>query len=81
MMTLNKIRDFLKKEEAGYDGVKYLGEWKNYKVYEPFFKDKKIKYTGLPYQILVENDKFRWAEPEECLEIIDYFFPVEEDED
>ena len=42
-MTLDKIREILRKEETGYDDVKYLGEWKNYKVYEPFFKDKKIK--------------------------------------
>ena len=43
-------------QEHGYKGAKYIGDWKEYKVYEPYVSENNISFTGLPLVILV-NDK------------------------
>lgn len=40
----------------GYNGAKYVGDWKEYKVYEPYMDEQQVSYIGLPMVILV-NDK------------------------
>ncbi len=49
-------------QEHGYKGAKYIGVWKNYKVYEPYIDDKQVSFIGLPLVILVnEKDEIRMS--------------------
>ena len=57
--------------ENGYKGAKYIGKWKEYKVYEPYMDRNDVSYTGLPLVILV-NDKneIRMSTSDEAMAII-----------
>lgn len=59
-------------QEYGYKGAKYIGNWKEYKVYEPYVSGNDISFTGLPLVILV-NDKseIRMSTSDEAMAIID----------
>ena len=54
MSLKKKITKFAKKQ--GYDCAKYIGNWKEYKVYEQKKKNNETSYIGIPLVILV-NDK------------------------
>lgn len=60
-------------KDNGYDNAKYLGIWKDYKVFEPTFNDSKEYYTGYPLSILLKDDKIRFTTEKECFEILDAF--------
>lgn len=78
--TFNKIKNFfsfdLKNDneiikfakEHGYNGAKYIGEWKEYKVYEPYIDEKNTSYSGLPLVILVnKNGEIRMSTSDEAM--------------
>lgn len=78
--TFNKIKNFFgfdlrnDKEiikfakEQGYNGAKYIGEWKEYKVYEPYIDEKNTSYSGLPLVILVnDNGEIRMSTSDEAM--------------
>lgn len=56
----------------GYNGAKYIGNWKEYKVYEPYVSGNDISFTGLPLVILV-NDKgeIRMSTSDEAMATLD----------
>jgi hypothetical protein len=64
-----KIKKFAKKH--GYRGAKYLCEWKEFKVYEPYMSRFKNSYIGLPLVILVDknSNEIRMSTPDEAMEI------------
>jgi len=77
--TLNKIKNFfgfdLKSDkniirfakEHGYEGAKYIGDWNEYKVYEPYIDEKNTSYSGLPLVILVNsNGEIRMSTSDEA---------------
>ena len=66
-----EIKDFA--VENGYDDVKYIGEWKGYKVFNPIIKSDKPLCLGYPLKILKKNDELRISSIPESLEILDYF--------
>lgn len=59
-------------QEHGYKGAKYIGNWKEYKVYEPYVSGNDISFTGLPLVILV-NDKgeIRMSTSDEAIATLD----------
>jgi len=70
-LNIDKIvAEFAKKHS--YKGAKYIGDWKEYKVYEPYTNDQQVSYVGLPLVILV-NDKgeIRMSTSDEAMEILD----------
>lgn len=67
---MNKVLEFAQKN--GYKDVKFLGEWRGYKCYEPLSGDFDT-FTGLPNIILEKDNKIRFSTSEEALETIDVF--------
>lgn len=59
-------------QEHGYKGAKYIGNWKEYKVYEPYVSGNDVSFTGLPLVILV-NDKgeIRMSTSDEAMATLD----------
>lgn len=54
-----------------YDNVEYVGDWKGWKVYEPFIiNDDRVKIIGLPIFVLEKNGKIRLNKHEESLVIL-----------
>lgn len=75
----------LKKAEALakssiYDGVEYLGKWKGFEVYDPIFDDDEPRFIGLPQYLLEKENKFRWSKGDEWQEIMDYFYPSDDED-
>lgn len=59
-------------QNHGYKGAKYIGNWKEYKVYEPYIDNNQISYTGLPLVILVnDNGEIRMSTPDEAMATLD----------
>lgn len=59
-------------QEQGYKGAKYIGNWKEYKVYEPYMDDKQVSYIGLPLVILVNaNGEIRMSTSDEAMATLD----------
>lgn len=68
--TNNNVTRFA--QEHGYKDAKYIGKWKEYKVYEPYFEGNKISYTGLSLVILVNNKGvIRMSTSDEAMTILD----------
>lgn len=59
--------------ENGYDDAEYMGEWKDYKVFNPIIKSDKSLCLGYPLKILKNNEELRISSILESLEILDYF--------
>lgn len=58
-MTEQEIQDFAKKR--GYIRAEYKGKWKEYKVYEPIYKDGNETYwVGKPRAILVKENEIKF---------------------
>lgn len=72
MKNIIKAIDFARKNK--YDSAEYLGYWKGYYVYSPYFNDENICIIGLPIQILQKDDIFRMSTGEEAFEILDFFY-------
>lgn len=67
---MRKIKEIAK--EYGFDGVKYMGKWKSYKVYEPFFADDETHVIGYPQYVLQNNKQIRWVKDfKESMAIMD----------
>ena len=69
-MLFNKSNKDIDKfaQEHGYKGAKYIGKWKEYKVYEPYVDDTQVSYTGLPLVILVnDNGEIRMSTSDEAM--------------
>lgn len=59
-------------QEHGYKGAKYIGNWKEYKVYEPYVDNTKVSYTGVPLVILVNNNgEIRMSTSDEAMATLD----------
>ena len=55
-------------QNNGYKGAKYIGNWKEYKVYEPYMEKNQVSYIGLPLVILVNaNGEIRMSTPNEAM--------------
>ncbi len=65
------IREFLKKNEDGYDRYRTLGEWKGYKVYQIWAKRQEGCCIGLPQFALEKDGVFRIAAFDEINELMD----------
>ena len=66
----NKINEYA--IAHGYNEIKYIGNWKNYKVYTPYMSNDEISYVGLPLVILVSNEsEIRMSTSDEAMSIID----------
>lgn len=64
ILSYFKIRKFAEKQ--GFRGARYLQDWKNYKVYEPYMSLTEVSYIGLPQLILINEQKeVRMATPSE----------------
>lgn len=64
-----------------YNDAKYLGEWKDYAVYEPTFDDDEPRCIGFPQFILANDKELRWTKDwEESRAIMDKFYPNDEEE-
>lgn len=73
-MFFNKLNKDVNQfaQEHGYRGAKYIGVWKNYKVYEPYMRDQQVAFIGLPLVILVDDSgKIRMSTSDEALETLD----------
>lgn len=66
-----------------YDDAVYLGEWNNYRVYEPIFNDDVERCIGFPSFILAKPGEVRWNfDWEESSAIMSALYPpTNEDED
>lgn len=59
-------------QEHGYKGAKYIGNWKEYKVYEPYVSGNDVSFIGLPLVILVNNNgETRMSTSDEAMAILD----------
>lgn len=59
-------------QEHGYKDAKYIGSWKEYKVYEPYVSGDDISFTGLPLVILVnDNGEIRMSTSDEAIATLD----------
>ena len=71
-------------ERAGYDGVEYLGTYKDRDVFNPTYDGDGTDYVGAPLVIFVENGEARMSTADEAFEYLDYTLqnsPAEADED
>ena len=65
-----KIKEFA--QNQGYKGAKYIGKWKEYKVYEPYLDSKQVAFTGLPLVILVsKNGEIRMSTEDEAMDTLE----------
>lgn len=64
MESNNNVQKYA--QEYGYKGAKYLGNWKDYKVYKQYYMNyDEVLYVGLPLVILVNKDnEIRFSTPE-----------------
>lgn len=75
---LNRDVDEFAKKDGYYIGAKYIGKWKEYKVYEPYTSNNEFSYTGLPLVILVNKEnEIRWSTSDEAMAILDDNFFVD----
>ena len=73
-MTQERIMAYAKKQ--GYAGADYLGQWRGYDVFDPYFSEEDRKGlveldVGYPLRILVKGNAIRMTTPEESLDIPD----------
>lgn len=68
------LKDVYKKDvnefaiKQGYKGAKYIGNWKKYRVYEPYMTSNEVSFVGLPLVILVnENGEIRMSTSDEAM--------------
>ncbi len=68
------LKDVYKKDvnefaiKQGYKGAKYIGNWKKYRVYEPYMTSNEVSFVGLPLVILVnENGEIRMSTSDEAI--------------
>lgn len=59
-------------ERAGYDGVEYLGTYKDRDVFNPTYDGDDTAFVGAPLVIFVENGKARMSTADEAFEYLDY---------
>lgn len=66
----NKIKDIARKQ--GFDDAKYVGKWREHKVYEAIFTDGETHCIGFPQYIIKEGgDILRWSKNwEESMDIM-----------
>lgn len=58
-------------KESFYDSVRFVGRWRGYDVYEPFFSDGIPRFLGFPQYILFKEGESRWtADREESLSVM-----------
>lgn len=48
-------------QQSIYDGADFLGEWREWNVYEPTFADDEPRFIGFPQYILCKSGKCRWT--------------------
>lgn len=63
-----------------YDGVEYLGKWKNFEVFNPDFDNDHPRCIGLPQYIIEKYNKFRWSKGDEWQEIMNFFYPSDDED-
>lgn len=68
-MELKDVEEFAKKN--GFDKVKYIGRYKKYEVYKPLHNTDML--IGLPFYILVDNNRPKLITGDLGLKILDYF--------
>lgn len=71
-MTDAKIEAFARKK--GYDGARYVGQWRGYSVYEPTIKgatEESPAIVGIPLIILVKGENIRLSTEDEAFEYLD----------
>lgn len=80
-MVQNQIKELCL--QSGYNSFNYLGPWKEYDVYEPDMDTDReaIPSTGMPFFFLAKGEEVRRTVPDEAFEIIDFFYPDDEDEE
>lgn len=70
------LSDAVKMAQASiYDGARYLGEWRGFRVYEPTFADDEPRFIGFPEFVLAKDDVLRWDDgEEESRALMRYFY-------
>lgn len=58
-------------QRSGYATVNYLGKYKEFDLYKPFYDDPDVA-TGLPVYIIVKDDKPEFVRGKAGLEIQKY---------
>ena len=68
-IDLNGNKEIIKfAQEQGYKGAEYIGKWKEYKVYNPYFAENQLSYIGLSLVILVnDNGEIRMSTSDEAM--------------
>lgn len=62
--------------DNGYNNVRYLGKWKGFEVYEPFYGNEMDEAdTGLPFKILSKGNTIRFTDVDEVFECLNHFYP------
>lgn len=70
-MSMQEIKKYA--QNNGYDDVKFLGQWKEYDVYQLIFTDDEAHFIGYPQYILIK-DNFMEIITDFELEISNYKF-------
>ena len=76
-MKEKEIIKFANKQGLIHNYAEYLGKWKDYDVYSLGISKVIINYVGIPQYALVKENKIRISEPEESMEILDFFYQDE----
>ena len=76
-MNKNDIVKFAK--DNGYETAEFNGQWREYDVYKPVYNSKNICMIGLPYIILVKDNKIRMSTEKECFDYIKSLSEAEDD--
>lgn len=71
--------EFAKKK--GWAPIRYQGEWKEYKIYEPYNEYEEGLKIGYPLVVMEKDGKARMSTPDESLEILNYFYTEDDEED
>ena len=79
-MKEKEIIKFANKQGLIHNYAEYLGKWKDYDVYSLGISKVIINYVGIPQYALVKENKIRISEPEESMEILDFFYLDENDD-
>ena len=79
-MKEKEILEFANKQGLIHNYAEYLGKWKDYDVYELAISKVIYNYVGIPQYALMKENKIRISEPEETMEILDFFYSDENDD-
>ena len=52
-------------QDAGFHDVKYIGKWNGCDVFEPYYTDDIVRFTGFPQFVIIKRGKPQWTDDDD----------------